>query len=56
MALAAREAQGPAEITFTRNPHLRPASKASTRASLYSAALAEAMPPPYPGTMRSLAR
>ena len=46
MALAAREASGPAEMMFTRWPHLRPASKARVRASLSRAALAEDMPPP----------
>jgi hypothetical protein len=46
MADAARDAKGPALMTFTRWPHLRPASKASTRVSLSSAALAVDMPPP----------
>src|SRR5260370_37707655 len=55
MALAARDASGPALMQFTRWPHLRPASHASTRVSLSSAALALDMPPPYPGTTRSLA-
>ena len=55
IALAAREAYGPALIVLTRRPYLRPASKASVRVSLSSAAFAEDMPPPYPGTARSLA-
>src|SRR5437868_9875035 len=55
MALAAREASGPAEIVFTRTPYLRPASNARVRVSLSSAALADDIPPPYPGTTRSLA-
>jgi len=55
MALAAREANGPAEIVLTRMPCLRPASNASVRVSLSSAAFAEDIPPPYPGTTRSLA-
>ena len=46
MALAARDASGPAEMVLTRSPHRRPASKASTRVSLSSAALADDMPPP----------
>jgi len=46
MALAAREASGPAEIVFTRTPYWRPASKASVRVSLSSAALAYDIPPP----------
>ena len=46
IALAAREASAPAEIVFTRWPHLRPASKASMRVSLSSAAFADDMPPP----------
>src|SRR5919112_673513 len=49
IALAARDAHGPAEIAFTRTPHRRPASKASVRVSASSAALADDMPPPYPG-------
>ena len=48
MALAARLPSGPAEMVFTRTPHLRPASYASTRVSDSSAAFAELMPPPYP--------
>jgi len=48
MALAAREPSGPAEMVLTRTPHLRPASYASTRVSLSSAAFALLMPPPYP--------
>ena len=55
IALAAREAYGPAEIVFTRRPSLRPASYASTRVSLSSAAFADDIPPPYPGITRSLA-
>jgi hypothetical protein len=55
IALAAREAYGPAEMVFTRTPYLRPASNASTRVSLSSAAFAELIPPPYPGMARSLA-
>src|SRR3954468_4467992 len=55
IALAARDAYGPAEIVFTRTPQLRPASYASVRVSLSSAALADDMPPPYPGITRSLA-
>ena len=42
----ARDAQGPAEMQFTRAPHFRPASYASVRVSLSSAALADDMPPP----------
>src|SRR6185312_8512484 len=55
IALAARDAKGPAEMQFTRAPKRRPASYASTRVSLSSAALADDMPPPYPGITRSLA-
>ena len=46
IALAAREAHGPAEMLFTRAPNSRPASNASVRVSDSSAALAEDMPPP----------
>ena len=46
MALAARDANGPAEMVFTRSPHLRPASNDSVRVSLSSCALADDMPPP----------
>ncbi len=46
IAVAAREAQGPAEIALTRTPHRRPASNASVRVSASSAALADDMPPP----------
>ena len=46
IALAARDAYGPAEMVFTRTPHLRPASKASVRVSLSSAAFALDIPPP----------
>ena len=46
MALAARDAYGPAEIVFTRSPHFRPASYASVRVSLSSAAFALDIPPP----------
>ena len=56
IALAARDAYGPADTVFTRIFHLRPASKASVRVSLSSAALADDIPPPYPGTTRSPAR
>lgn len=49
MAVAAREAHGPAEIAFTRTPQRRPASKARVRVSASSAALADDIPPPYPG-------
>src|SRR3954451_9851627 len=56
MAEAAREAQGPAEVTFTRCPQRRPAPEASTRVSLSSAASADDIPPPYPGITRSEAR
>ena len=55
IALAARDANGPAEITLTRWPHARPASYASNRVSDSSAAFADDMPPPYPGTARSAA-
>src|SRR6266702_3689866 len=48
IALAAREASGPAEMVFTRTLYWRPASKASVRVSLSSAAFAEDMPPPEP--------
>src|SRR3954462_12204083 len=56
IALAARDASGPAEMVLTRMPHLRPASNASGRVSLSSAPWADDMPPPYPGTVRSPAR
>ena len=46
IALAARDAYGPALIVFTRNPCRRPASYASVRVSLSSAALADDIPPP----------
>ena len=46
IALAARDAYGPAEIVLTRAPHFRPASKASSRVSLSSAAFALDIPPP----------
>ena len=46
IAVAAREAQGPAEIALTRTPQRRPASKARVRVSASSAALADDMPPP----------
>ena len=46
MALAARDPRGPAEMELTRMLYLRPASYASTRVSLSSAALALLMPPP----------
>ena len=39
-------ANGPAETVFTRTPHFRPASNASSRVSLSRAALALDMPPP----------
>src|ERR1051325_4123699 len=55
IALAARDAYGPAEIALTRIPHRRPASNASVRVSLSSAAFADDIPPPYPGITRSLA-
>src|SRR5687768_3451106 len=55
IALAARDASGPAEIVLTRTPYLRPASYASVRVSLSSAAFADDIPPPYPGLTRSLA-
>ena len=55
MALAAREASGPAEMVFTRTPNRRPASNARVRVSDSSAALADDIPPPYPGMTRSLA-
>src|SRR2546428_7203567 len=55
IALAARDAYAPALMVFPRAPYLRPASNASVRVSLSSAALADDMPPPYPGTTRSLA-
>ena len=53
MADAAREAQGPAEIALTRTPQRRPASNARVRVSASSAALADDIPPPYPGITRS---
>src|SRR5258708_30040094 len=56
IALAARDASGPALMQLTRCPHLRPASHASTRVSLSRAAFALDMPPPYPGMTRSLAK
>jgi hypothetical protein len=46
IAVAAREARGPAEIVLTRNPHLMPASKARVLVSLSSAAFADDIPPP----------
>ncbi len=46
IAVAARDAQGPAEMALTRTPHRRPASNASVRVSASSAALADDMPPP----------
>jgi hypothetical protein len=46
MARAAREASGPAEMQLTRTPWAWPASYASVRVSLSSAALADAIPPP----------
>src|ERR1019366_7802939 len=52
IALAARDAYGPALIVFTRNPCRRPASYASVRVSLSSAALADDIPPPYPEPTR----
>jgi hypothetical protein len=55
MALAARDANGPALIVLTRTPKRRPASYASVRVSLSSAAFADDIPPPYPGMARSLA-
>jgi hypothetical protein len=55
IALAARDARGPALIVFTRTPNLRPASNASVLVSLSSAAFADDIPPPYPGMTRSLA-
>src|SRR6476620_6787338 len=55
MALAARDASGPALMQLTRWPYLRPASNARTRVSLSSAAFAELIPQPYPGSTRSLA-
>ena len=55
IALAARDASGPALMVFTRRPNLRPASNARVRVSLSSAALADDIPPPYPGITRSLA-
>jgi len=48
-------ASGPAEMVFTRWPQRRPTSMASVRVSDSSAALADDMPPPYPGMARSLA-
>src|SRR6185437_8118008 len=46
IALAAREASGPAEMVLTRQPNIRPASNARVRVSLSSAAFADDMPPP----------
>jgi enoyl-[acyl-carrier protein] reductase I len=46
IALAARDAYGPADTVFTRIPHFRPASNASRRVSLSSAAFALDIPPP----------
>ena len=46
MALAARDANGPALMVFTRTPHFRPASYDSVRVSDSSAAFADDMPPP----------
>src|ERR1051325_10450961 len=48
MALAAREASGPAEMVLTRTPNRRPASKASVRVSDSSAAPGRP-PPAVPG-------
>src|SRR2546423_15720631 len=53
IALAARDAYGPALMVFTRTPYFRPASNASVRVSLSSAAFADDIPPPYPGMTRS---
>src|SRR4051812_38000123 len=53
MAVAARDAQGPAEMALTRTAQRRPASNARVRVSASSAALAEDIPPPYPGITRS---
>jgi hypothetical protein len=55
IALAARDANGPAEIVFTLTPYFLPASNARVLVSLSSAAFADDMPPPYPGITRSLA-
>ncbi len=44
MAMAAREARGPAEMVLMRMPYLRPASHARTLVSDSSCALAEDMP------------
>ena|SRR5678815_3810067 len=55
IALAARDAYGPAEIVLMRTPYLLPASYARVRVSLSRAALADDIPPPYPGITRSLA-
>ena len=46
MALAAREPRGPALMVLTRTWYFRPASYASMRVSLSSAAFALLMPPP----------
>src|SRR6478735_12549342 len=56
IALAARDASGPAEIVFTRHPNRLPASNANVRVSLSRAVFANDIPPPYPGITRSLAR
>src|SRR3954462_887099 len=53
IAVAAREAHGPAEMAFTRTAQRRPASNARVRVSASSAALADDIPPPYPGITRS---
>ena len=56
MALAALEPNGPALMVFTRMPHFLPASNANTLVSDSKAALAEDIPPPYPGMILSLAK
>jgi len=53
MAFAARLPKGPAEMVLTLMFDFLPASYASTRVSLSSAALAELIPPPYPGMILS---
>ena len=56
MAIAAREARGPAEIVLMRMPYLRPASQASTLVSDSSWALADDMPAGSRGVMSDRSR
>ena len=53
IAFAARLLNGPADTVLTPILRFLPASKASTRVSLSSAAFAELISPPYPGMILS---